>query len=251
MAKNKYLRTGLAALAATSALAVSSAASAALIPFSDDFESYTATSTFAPDWVAFSDNGGFPGGYFIATPSTNGPQISSLEDDGVSNQYLNFYANYDNRNVHDRVNCNPCSPNEQEGISFFKEYDFTGADTAGGITWVFDFLYAQNPDSPVTGDTQVSAFIRVFDPSFNLLDEQNFDTIAATDAFQAGQLQVTLNPLWTEGKIQIGFFNLTGMDNGSGRFYDDVNFAAVPVPAAVWLFGSALGLLAAVRRRMA
>jgi hypothetical protein len=255
MFNKKFTKTSLTALAVTSALAVSSGANAAITAFSDDFQSYTPTSTFAPSWVAFSDNGGFPGGYFIPAPSTNGPQISSLADDGNGNQYLNFYANYDNLNVHNRATCNPCSPNLQESISIFHEMSFTSADTIGGDTWLLDFDYASNPAGPVTGNTQVSAFIRVFDPVFNLLEEQTFDTASALATFQSGQLSLTLDPNWSNGVVQIGFNNLVGNYDGSGRFYDNVNFAqapAVPVPAAVWLFGSGLlGLVGVARRRKA
>jgi hypothetical protein len=37
----------------------------------------------------------------------------------------------------------------------------------------------------------------------------------------------------------------------SGTFYDNINVAAVPVPGAIWLFGSALAGLAGLRRRKA
>ncbi len=253
MLKNDYLKTGLTALAVTSALALSSVSHGAIVPFSDDFQGSYPNPPGFTNWSVFSDNGGFPGGYFIPAASSTGPQISALADDGAGNQYLNFYANYDNVNVHDRVNCSPCSPNLQEAISIFHEFDFTGADTAAGDAWVFDFDYSLNAAAPPTGDTQVGAFIRVFDPVFNLLDEQVLDTIGAGDVFQSGQLSVTLNPLWTEGKVQIGFNNLVGNYEGSGMFYDNVSFTnspVVPVPAAVWLFGSGLiGLIGVARRR--
>ena len=258
MLQKKFTKIGLTALAVTSALAFSSGAQAAITAFSDDFQGYGSAANFNP-WVAFSDNGGFPGGYFIPAPSTTGPQISALANDGNGNEYLNFYANYDNANVHNRTTCNPCSPNLQESISFFKEFAFTGADTSSGDTWDFGFDYASNPAGPITGNTQVSAFIRVFDPVFNLLDEQTFDTgLSATSEFQSGLLSVILNPAWTQGVVQIGFNNLVGNYDGSGRFYDNVCFAndgscsapAVPVPAAVWLFGSGLlGLVGVARRK--
>jgi len=250
MLQKKLTKAGLTALAITSAIAFSSASNAALTSFSDDFQG-----AGLDPYAVFSDNGGFTGGYFFAPPSTVGPQISALANDGNGNQYLNFYANYENANVHDRVNCNPCSPNLQESISLFHEMSFTGADTASGDTWFFDFDYASNSAAPITGNTQVSAFIRVFDPAFNLLSESVLDTssVLVDDVFQAGQLSVTLNPFWTEGVIQIGFNNLTGNYDGSGRLYDNLNFApAVPVPAAVWLFGSGLlGLVGVARRRKA
>ncbi|WP_413432439.1 PEP-CTERM sorting domain-containing protein [Crateriforma spongiae] len=232
------------------AAVLSSPAPAAISAFSDDFQSTGAT--FSP-WVVFSDNGGFPGGYFIAEPATNNAQIFQLADDGAGNQYLNFFANYDNAAVHNRSDPgqDPMSPNAQEAISFFVEYQFTAADTASGDTWTFDFDYAFNPAAPPAGDTEVGAFIRVFDPAFNLLGGDTLDTSDATGAFQsASTLSVTLDPTWAEGRIQFGFNNLVGNYDGSGMFYDNVEFrnaSAVPEPSTVAFFS--IGMISVATRR--
>ena len=249
---NNYQLPYFKALAITSALLISPVSHGAITLFSDDFQSYTTApgnSGFAP-WEYYSDNGGL-GAYWGTPPTEAGPAISALvEFEG--NKFLNFFANYSNINVHDRLNCSPCSPNLQEGISFFKQFDFTDTDTASGTTWVFDFEFISNPDFPITGDTQTSAFIRVFDPSNNLLYENNLDTrsLAQPDSWTTGQLSVALDPNWIEGYLQIGFYNLTGNYDGSGMFYDNVNFSVVPVPAAIWLFGSGIiGLIGLARRK--
>ncbi len=44
-------------------------------------------------------------------------------------------------------------------------------------------------------------------------------------------------------------FEATGISNSFGGNIDDVRLNAVPVPAAGWLFGSALGLFSFARRR--
>jgi hypothetical protein len=248
---NKYQQSYFKALAITSALLISSVSHGAITPFSDDFQSYTvapSNSGFAP-WEYYSDNGGL-GAYWGTPPTEPGPAISALTE-FEGNQFLNFFANYDNINVHDRDQCDPCSPNLQEGISFFKEFDFSDTDTASGATWVFDFVFASNAAFPITGDTQTSAFIIVLDPAKNFLYVNDLDTTLANPIWTAGQLSVALDPNWTEGFLQIGFYNLTGNYDGSGMFYDDVNFApAVPIPAAVWLFGSGLiGLVGIARRK--
>jgi len=245
--RKKILQTaGAGALLALSA----GVAQAALATYIDDFQGYGAAATFAP-WAGFSDNAGL--GAYSFPPSTTGPQITALADDGGGNEYMNFYANYDNGPVHN-------NPPLQEAISVFIQQTFSGAEAAGGATWTFDFDFASNPDAPVTGDTEVGAFIRVFDAAFNLLDGDTLNTLAATPVFQDGKLSVTMNPAWENGGIiQFGFNNLVGNYDGSGRFYDNACWtndggascpSAVPIPAAVWLFGSGLvGLVGVARRR--
>ena len=254
---NNYQLPYFKALVITSALLISTVSHGAITPFSDDFQSYTTApgnTGFAP-WQFFSDNGGL-GAYSGTPPTEPGPAISSLVEvplDGELYKYLNFFANYENINVHNRDLCSPCSPNLQENISIFRQFDFSDTDTASGATWVFDFEFISNADFPITGDTKTGAFIGVFDasPTPSLIYINNLDTrsLAQPDSFTAGQLSVALAPNWTGGFLQIGFYNITGNYDGSGMFYDNVNFApAVPVPAATWLFGSGLiGLIGIAR----
>jgi hypothetical protein len=224
-------------LAATCLLAVSSIAHA-ISPAADDFEGYGTDGVpsvpfFNPPWLGFSDNGGFPGGYSFDA-STSGPQISALAYNGVDNQYINFYANYDNVAVHGSRTPGPgscqagpsgCSPNSQEEIALYREFTFFPGEAAAEDTWVFSFDYreADSPFNP-SGFTEVGAFIKVFDLSFNLLKEVTLDT-SGLQTWREGRLLITLDPAWVNGgKIQIGFFNLTGFYDNSGMYYDNVNF---------------------------
>lgn len=223
-------------------LATAQVSNAAISSYSDDFQGYGAATLFTP-WEGFSDNCGFPGGYSFG-PSTSGPQITALANDGAGNDYLNFYANYDNGTCQSGA-----GPNPVENISVFINQSFTGADTASGDTWIFTFDYreADSPFNPA-GNTEVGAFIRVFDGAFNLLATDTLDT-SGSQLWQTGQLQITLDSGWTEGFFQIGFNNAVSGFDSSGMYYDNVNLNVVPIPAAVWLFASGLGMLGWVRRR--
>jgi hypothetical protein len=228
--------------------AASSVATADIQGYSQNFDALTASGSVLQDerfddgsgigWEFFSDNAGL-GNYNGGAPG-DGPQISALANDGAGNQFLNVYANYDNNAVHDNSSL-------RESISVYMNQGFTGADAALEETWFFDFVFASNPASPVTGDSQVGAFIRVFDPSFNLLDTATFDTLNAA----APTLSVTLSSGYTNGGfIQFGFNNVVGEYNGSGRLYDNVRFsnvAAVPEPASAAIVG--LGIVGMFLRR--
>jgi len=202
-------------------LAISSVSQAQIVAISDDFEGYGTAgipvpADFAP-WGGWSDNCGFPGGYGFV-PSTTGPGISALSYNGTDNQYINIFAQYENTPCHSGG-----GPNTQENISVFRAMSFTGADTASGETWVFSFNYRES-DVPPAGATEVGAFLRVFDPIYNLLYEAALDT-SGSSAWQAGKLLVTLDPTWVNGSIQIGFNNSVGQYEDSGMFYDDVDFS--------------------------
>ena len=235
---NKGISAAVApAVALLSMMALSPASNAASAYFSD----FNSATDLSP-WEFFSDNAGL-GAYGGAAPSA-GPQISELVVDG-GNKYINFFANYGNGAVHGGA------PGPEK-ISLYVNQGFSGAEAALGTTWYFNFDYAANPAAPVTGATQVGAFIRVFDGFFNLLAEQTFNTLAATPAFQGGALQQTMNAGWINGGfIQFGFNNAVDNYDGSGRFYDNVRWdtTVIPVPAAVWLFGSSLGIIGLLRRR--
>lgn len=250
-----FSKKTLAVLGATGALAFASASHAQLSGFTDDFSGYGGAADMGANWSGFSDNCGFPGGYGF-TPSTSGPQISAIASDG-GNDFWNVYANYDN---------GPCLGGAQDGtgenLSLFVQQTFSGADAAAGGTWQFDFDYREAVGFGPTGTADVGAFIRVFDNFFNLLDEQALDTSGSqSGVFAAGSLSQALNALWTDGGIiQFGFaVNDVLSGDGSGMNYDNVCWSndggascppPIPVPAAAWLFGSALfGLVGVARRR--
>ena len=220
---------------ATCLLAFASVSQAQITAFTDDFESYgtagvPSVSTFAP-WLGFSDNCGL--GTYAFTPETAGPpanEISALAYNGTDNQYLNYFANYAN------APCHAGLPT-QEAISVYRQFSFSAADADDGDTWVFSFLYRE-ADVPPTGSTEVGAFIRAFDGSFNLLREVTLDT-SGSNVFQTGSLTMPLDPLWdTGGFLQVGFSNLVGGLEGSGMFYDDVSLTeAADADAFVDIYG--------------
>jgi hypothetical protein len=94
-----------------------------------------------------------------------------------------------------------------------------------------------------TTDPSITSLVRVFDEDNAVIYDQ-----PAPDAF----MQVSL--VRAMGETLIRSFEITN-DGGTGGAFDvvvdDLSFTAtiIPIPPAVWLFGSALGLLGWMRRR--
>ena len=188
-----------------------------LSSFASDFDSLIPAPTGDPigdGWRFLNTNGPDPD-YFGQAP--NGPQISSLDDDGAGNQYLNVFADYANPNL----------ATNTLTLRVFQEQTFTVADAALAATRMFRFDYAKADDPfGVGGSTTTGAFIRVLDGSSNVLDEAVFDTTGATGpAFAPGSVSLTFDPAWTTGGIvQFGFTSTVLGSDPSGVYYDNVNF---------------------------
>ncbi|MGI9290609.1 MAG: VPLPA-CTERM sorting domain-containing protein [Gammaproteobacteria bacterium] len=58
----------------------------------------------------------------------------------------------------------------------------------------------------------------------------------------------TLQTFDTTGLLD-NIFSITFMDTGLPMLIDNINISVVPIPAAVWLFGSAIAVLGFIRRK--
>ena len=118
------------------------------------------------------------------------------------------------------------------------------------------------------------ALVQLFfldDADTNLCDPGGFGACAQVDADSLGNGTFTLTPStgengeadWTlmsvsaqapadttKARIQLLHVLSDGTPSNGSVFWDAASMQVVPVPAAVWLFGSALGLLAVARRRI-
>jgi hypothetical protein len=86
-------------------------------------------------------------------------------------------------------------------------------------------------------------------PGFNLFDSNVIDAMSPQDVWTALGVGTAPAP---DNTAEVRMIVLALAGSGGAGFFDDASLelAPVPVPAAVWLFGSALGLLGFVRRRM-
>ena len=102
----------------------------------------------------------------------------------------------------------------------------------GTIDWTFDA-----PVAAVLGTPSIT---------MSFIDH---DYATSSDGFNANSLELPIVTLWgADGTYD----DMTGaFDTNSTTLGTDLTFQVVPVPAAVWFFGSALGLLGWIRRKAA
>jgi len=238
MLQKNFCKSSLTALAMVSAMAFTSASSAALV--NGTFEAGDATSGDlggAAGWNTFEA---------VFTTATDGPGFGPVSHDAGGTQSLKMFG------------------------------PFTGTGAAAGASQTV----------PGTAGTtyELDAWVMnwVGDPFGNLgILQLNF-LDAGGNAIAGSGAQVTVDPFgtadvdlsviqdgaeisdWTglslsavapAGTVEVEVFLLhiqTGDPccSGGSLFWDDVSLTAVPVPAAVWLFGSGLlGLIGIARRR--
>ncbi|MFK8013947.1 MAG: hypothetical protein AB8G17_00725 [Gammaproteobacteria bacterium] len=240
-----------ATLALFTALTIMSAptSSAALMGYSQDFESLdqTSGSALADDGWLVGANVFDPSGAnflynYFTFPAPNGGAAFSGIDIGQGgaaqgDQQLSVYNDYNNgdHGVGNRIEAN-----------VFQEQIIDASDE--GSIWSFSF---DAKEGNIEGASTSLAFIKVLDPNagfaqtdFVMIDMtsigtgwSSFDLSVDIDAGQAGQI------------LQFGFINVASNFEGSGMFYDNIEFSAVPVPGAVWLFASGFAALFGFRRK--
>ena len=194
-----------------------------LTTFDSDFDSLIPAPTIGDGWKFINSNG--PSAAYSGD-APNGPQICTLVNAGAGNQFLNMFADYDNKFM----------PTEVLTLHVFQEQTFTAVDAARGEKWTFNFDYSRavDPFGP-GGATATGAFIRVFDDGNNLLAEELFSTTAATGpAFSPGSVSLTFDPVWnTDGIVQFGFTSSVTNYEPSGVYYDNVEFTPVETDQVV------------------
>ena len=131
----------------------------------------------------------------------------------------------------------------------FQQFAASAGQTWDGGAWVL------NDSADPMANGQVAAVnIEWLDAGFNQISFISNGTFTASSALNAWSLQ-TISGVAPSGTAWARLVLITGdfLPGGAGGAprYDDafMDIRPVPVPAAVWLFGSGLGLLGVLRRR--
>jgi len=258
--------------------AVNAADPAALGPFGENFKVFADVwgVAGASDAVVGSDLFLYSYGPFAAPNGGAGFSAVAGGEGGVSQgtQYLNIYSDYNNADQ--AIGGGSCGATQSCTIntSVFREGTID-ASQVNGDTWyltfdvkspfaggIFDAAFTPQAGNEMRQPTSASAFIKTLDPNagYATTNDIRFDSTNVSNVdWNTYQISLNLSDAALAGQIlQFGFNTVTTQYDDSGVFYDNIcfnttgecNIGAVPVPAAVWLFGSGiLGLVGVARRR--
>ena len=200
------------------------AAGYALLPYSQDFEdlSQQKPSSLADDgWLVFGNlftpDGTYIGGYGPFPAPNDGSgfcQIASDEggaDQGV--QQLVVFSDYENTDAHVDGNIVESNVFQEQVVG------------PGDVTemWVFDF---QAKMGNLEGSSTALAFIKTLDPGagYAMTNFITLDMTCIPTSWCGFSLSILIDPGLDGQILQFGFLNTATNYEGSGIFYDNLNF---------------------------
>jgi hypothetical protein len=201
-----------------------------LAPYSQDFEGLDQqagdalandgwlifANVFGPDWTYWY-------GYGVFAAPNGGPGFSGIDigqgGPEQGEQQLVIYNDYNNGNHGD-------GSNAIIEANVFQEQSIGAADV--GSTWRFEFDAKKGNIEPAS---QAAAFIKTLNPAagYATTNFLTFPTTDLPDIWGSFKIDIYIDP-GLEGQIlQFGFVTWASRYEGSGIFYDNLNFDLAPV----------------------
>ena len=259
MPYNTYQKSTLTALVLAATVAFAPTSSASLSPYSQDFEGMTPNQGYPPNDLE-ADGWRIYGQVFDADPYTN----SGLTP--VSNYGRPYQAANGDPGSIQGVATGEGGP-DQGDVVLNKYSDYNNGDQVGS------YVQASTFQTQLISTSNAGLWRFTYDAKIGNLEEDssafayiliqdfvNPDIFVSNDTtnlpveWGTYTLDLLIPESYAEAgaTLSFGFSATATAYNGSGVFYDNLNFdrVVVPVPAAVWLFGSGLlGLVGVARRR--
>jgi hypothetical protein len=198
------------------------AAGFAALPYSQDFEGLNAgnTSALADDgWLVFGNVFGLDWAYWYGygvfpAPNDGGAFCAIVSGEGGAEQgmqQMSVFSDYNNTD----------HPNAWIQSIVFQEMPIGEGDV--GETWVFTF---DAKKGNIEGDTYAEAFIKTLDPNAGYATTNYIiqETTATSDTWTGYTLSLVIDGSLAGQLLQIGFLSNTTSYQGSGVFYDNINF---------------------------
>ena len=264
MSYNNFYKSSLTALLLSAAAAFAPTSSASLSPYSQDFEGMAPNQGYPPNALE-ADGWRIYGIAYDADPYTGNPNImyqygpfeAANGDPGSiqgvatgeggaaqGNVVLNKYSDYNNPDQ----TVDPFTPGMPKYYITASTFQTQLISTSNVGLWRLTY------DAKIGNlEADSSAFAYILTQDFMGGDVfVSNDTTKLPAEWGTYTLDLLINEDMIGDTLSFGFGATATNYNGSGVFYDNLNFdrVVVPVPAAVWLFGSGLlGLVGVARRR--
>ena len=231
----------IAVFAAAALICLLPAASSALTTYFQDFEGLLQPDPGAlagDGWLVFGNVSTPEGTYLYGYgpyPAPNHSLAFSQIDVGQGGpeqglQQLVVFSDYENA---DHGNGNIVESN------VFQEQTVEAGDV--GMTWLFRFNAKMGN---LEGGSTAAAFIKTLDPSagYALTNYLTVDMTSIPDTWQGYLLYITIDESLVDQILQFGFMNTATLYEGSGIFYDNVDFGEHIVGVPDGLVGAGVTL---------
>ena len=203
------------------------AASQALAPYGQDFESLPLPSPgglLGDGWLVYGNVFGYDWGWWYGygpfpAPNDGAAFCAIVAGEGIGGQCLSVYSDYNNGNHADGI----------IESNVFQEQIVTAEDV--GETWTYSF---QAKLGNLAGSTTAAAFIKTLDPGagYAMTNYITADMTTIPTTWSAHTLTITIDAGLVGQILQFGFVNHARLYEPSGVFYDDVQFyTGTPVPS--------------------
>lgn len=242
------MRLRVSTILVTALLCLAPSASwADLASYSQDFEGLTPAPQALPEtslgddgwllWVnVFDANGGYLYNYGAVFPAPNhGGAISAVVggQGGLPQgaQQLSVFSDYNNGD-HGACELGPNGFDSSSPFCKFIEVNVYQEQVIGaadvGTTWRFDFDAKRGN---IEGATTALAFFKVLNPfaGYSLTKFVWIDMTDVSPTWNSESLPIFIEPGWEGQILQFGFLNTATAYEGSGIFYDNINFDLAPL----------------------
>ena len=266
MSEKNYQKAALTALVLAATVGFAPISSAALTTYTQNFEGMTPNQGFSDPDKGFINDLDADGWqiYGIVYDSNPYPNVGAAN---ITGQYGPFPAANGEPGSIQGVATGQGGPSQGDVVlSKYSDYNnrdgqatgYVSASTyqeqtvgAGDVGNIWRFGYDAKMGN-LEADSSAFAYILTQDfvdkgESFNSNDSTNLPI-----EWMRYFVDMAITADMVGDNLTFGFGATATGDNGSGVFYDNLEFAQVsevPVPAAAWLFGSALIALAGIKRR--
>ena len=270
MSYKNYCKSSLTALALAVTVAFAPTSSAALTTYTQNFEGMTPNQGFSdptipfvndleadgwqiygivynenpynnPSASIFAQYGAFPAANGNDGMGSNGSIQGVADGQGGASQGTRVLSKYSDYNNENQLTGYVSASTYQEQV--------IGAGDVGN-TWKFSY---DAKIGDLTGDSSAFAYMLALDFGGGGESFVSNDSTGLPFDWMRYSLELLITQEMVGDTLSFGFGAVSTNYTPSGVFYDNLEFdqvSAVPVPAAVWLFGSGLlGLVGVARRR--